>query len=162
MLSASSGCAQEQTMAQQRHQRLGTRIDAQALAPERHLCAVMQQCLGRQLLQQRFVNAQRQRGVAARHRMTDPVALAGIEEQNLIGLGDSLIAPQMAGEDTAIRKHKFGGARAFLGALMAAISSAAHIAHRDAIGMQQGPGGKFRRGRFLRHQVSSIESTRSG
>jgi hypothetical protein len=92
--------------------------------------------------------------------MADPVGFGGVEKQNLIGFGDGLVAAQMAGKDAAIGKDQFGGVGAFLRALMLAMPSAADNANRDAGRIQQGADGEV--GRVIRHQVSSIASTRSG
>ena len=57
-----------QAMPEQRHQRLGARIDARALMPERQRPAVAQQSLGRQFAQQGFVDVR----ASARHRRPPP------------------------------------------------------------------------------------------
>jgi hypothetical protein len=126
-----------QAVPEQRYQRLCPRIDAAALLPEGQRSAVAQKGAWRQLVQQRFGDGDVEAGIAACHGMADPVAFGRIEEQHLVGLGDGLVAAEMAHEDAAIRKHQMRGAGAFFGALMLAIALAAYIAHRDGRRLQQ-------------------------
>ena len=72
---------------------------------------------------------ERQRGIAARHRMADAIGFGGIEEQDLVRFRHRLVAAQMPGIDAAIGKHQFGGAGAFLRALVPASSGAADVAN---------------------------------
>ena len=74
------GDALTQAVSEQRHQDLGPRIDPQALPAKGRARAVAQEIPGRQFAQQRFGDAQRQAGIAARHRVTDAVAFAGVEK----------------------------------------------------------------------------------
>ena len=69
--------------------------------------------------------------------MTHAVAVAGIEEQHLIGFGHGLIATQMTHEHAAIREDEVGERGAFLSAQLAAAPVAARIANGDAARLQQ-------------------------
>src|SRR5271155_4333060 len=69
--------------------------------------------------------------------MTDLVSLAGVEEQDMIGVGDSLIASDVPQVDPAIGKYKVRRRGAFLYAAMTTFAGAANVAQRYRVGAEQ-------------------------
>jgi hypothetical protein len=59
--------------------------------------------------------------------MADLVALGGVEEQNVIGIGDGLIATDVPQVNPAIREYQLRDRGAFLGAAMTAFAAAANV-----------------------------------
>jgi hypothetical protein len=136
--------ATQEAVAQHRHQCLGARIHPPALAPECHVSAVAKLGFRRKLGQDGGLDGNRQAGIAALDGMADAVALAGIEEQNLIGLGHGIVTPEMAHIDAAIGIDQLCRRRAFLRPAMPAPAAAHHVADRDDVGGKQALAGKLR------------------
>ncbi len=125
-------------MPQQGGQHLRARIDAQALPAKRRPAAAGQLLPGRQLAQQGLVDHDVQAGIAARHRMADPVALSRVEEQHLIGFGHGIVmAARMTDIDAAIGKHEMRPAGAFLGASVPALAAAHDVPDRRGLRIEQ-------------------------
>jgi hypothetical protein len=68
--------------------------------------------------------------------VADPVAFAGVEEQNLIGLGYGLVTRKMADVEAAIRKHQFCGSRALFRTLVTAAATALNIPDDNGLRFQ--------------------------
>src|SRR5271170_3812704 len=69
--------------------------------------------------------------------MTDLVPLAGVEEQDMIGVGHGLIASDVPQVDPAIGKYKVRRRGAFLYAAMTTLTGAANVAQRYRVGAEQ-------------------------
>jgi hypothetical protein len=110
------GGAASQPMAQQRHQRLRSRIDAQPLRLESGGRSILEQRSRSELAQLLFPEGEREVRVAARNRMAHAVRLAGVEEQHLVRLRNGLVAAHMAHVHAAIGKHEMRPGCAFLAA----------------------------------------------
>jgi hypothetical protein len=117
---------------EQRNERLSPRVYPQTLAAEGSRRAAAQQGPRRQLVQQGAADDKVQTRIAARHRMTDAVAVTVVEKQHLIRFGNGLITSQMSDERPAIREHQVGRSRGFFVAPMSVATLATHIADRDA------------------------------
>ncbi len=142
-------------MPQHRHQRLRARIDAQALSAKRESCGLPQVLLRRQLMKQGLIDREIKTRVAAFDRMTYPVSLFRIEEQDLVGFSDGIVLSEMTQEDTAIREDQMRGRRALLRALVAALSPADDISNRGCRRLQKKPSRDLRVG-FWASAVLSI------
>src|SRR5262249_34915260 len=82
-----------------------------------------------------------QAGVTARNRVADPIALVGVEEQDLVHLGDGVVRFEMSDEEAAIGKDQVRGVGAFLVAAIAAATGAAHVPDRDELALEERSGG---------------------
>src|ERR1700689_5178310 len=107
------------------------------LEPEPDRFPSAQKRRGRELPQERLRQGKRQAGVAAGDRMTDLVPLAGVEEQDMVGVGDGLIACNVPQVDPAIGKYKGRRRGAFLYAAMTTFAGAANVAQRYRVGAEQ-------------------------
>jgi len=86
-----------------------------------------------------IVDGQIQARIAARHRMTDPVTFPGIEEQHLIGLGNCIIAADMAHINAAIGEDQARISCAFLLGPVAAGTTANHVLDREDRRAEESP-----------------------
>lgn len=136
-------------MAQHCHQRLGPRVDAAALAAKRQRTARAQLLLRRQFLQLRLLDDEIEAGIATLDRVADPIGLGLIEEQQLVGFGDRIVAADMAHEDTAIGKHQMRGGGAFFFALVPAFAAADDVPYPDGAGVQERLYRELRHGRCV-------------
>jgi hypothetical protein len=75
--------------------------------------------------------------------MADPITFAGVEEQDLIRLGDGLVAPQVPHVGAAIGKDELGGSGMLLRARVPAAALTAHIPNRDGRSGQERLNGEF-------------------
>lgn len=139
-----AGVAQPAPQAGQ--QGLGAGVDRLALAMESEPFAAAQRGLGRDLMKQGGLDGQRQAGVAACHRMADPIFLARVEEEHLARLGHGLVAAQMPREHAAIREDQLRGLGAFLRPMPAAIPATADVPDGQAGRREQGLDGDLGRG----------------
>ena len=126
-----------EAMAKHRDQCLRARIDAQMLVAESARFPSVQKRRGREFPQDMRRQGKRQAGIAACHRMTDLVALAGVEEQDMIGIGDGLIATDVPQVYPAIREHKVRRRDAFLHAAMTTFAAAMNVPQRHGIRVEQ-------------------------
>src|SRR5690349_550479 len=76
--------------------------------------------------------------------MADAIALARVEEQDLVRLGDRVVAAEMAHVDAAIREDHVQRGRELLRALVPAQALAPDVADDDAGRLQQELGGDLR------------------
>jgi len=129
--------ANAEAMAKHRDQGLCARIDAKLLEAEPDRFPSVQERRGREFPQDVFRQGKRQAGIAACDRMTDLVSLAGVEEQDMIGIGDRLIATDVAQVNPAIREHKVRHRDAFLFAAMTTFAAAPNVAQRYALRAEQ-------------------------
>src|SRR5215469_5568885 len=123
-------------MPQQGHERLSSRVDAHSLPAKCQRPSLMEERRRRQLTQQRFSDGQRQTGISARHGVTHPIALGGVEEQHLVRLCYSLVVPEMAHVSPAIGKDEFGGVRTLFRILLPATTLAKNVADRNCRRLQ--------------------------
>src|SRR5450432_4094839 len=79
----------------------------------------------------------RQAGIAACHRMTALVPLAGVEEQDMIGIGDGLIATDVPQVNPAIGEYKVRHRNVFLHASMTTLTAAPNVSQRHGIRVEQ-------------------------
>jgi hypothetical protein len=132
-----------QAVAQQHHQHLRARVDAQTRLLEAHAVTVLQQILGREFAQHRLFHRQRQTRVAAFDRMADPIHFAGVEEQHLTGFGHGQVVADVAHVDAAIRKHQLGFVRALFFAHVPAQTGTIDVANGNGRRRQQRVDGEF-------------------
>lgn len=66
--------------------------------------------------------------------MANPIRLAFIDEDDLVGLRDGLSAAGMMDVDSTIGKHEMRRRDAFLDALKLAGASADHVPYRHGVG----------------------------
>src|SRR5258708_1617015 len=92
---------------------------------------------GREFPQDLFRQGKRQAGIAAYYWMTDLVPLAGVEEQDMIGIGDGLIATDVPQVYPAIREYKVRHRDAFLHAAMTTLAVAPNVSQRHGIRVEQ-------------------------
>jgi len=118
-------------------ERLRARVDATALAAEDDAFAGLHLFLRRKLLEYSLVDRQIETGIATLDRVTDPVVLSAVEEDDLIGLGDNVILADMPLEDAAIGVDEACLVSAFLVALVSAFAIADDIADHDGFRLQQ-------------------------
>ena len=95
--------------------------------------ATFQKRCGRQFPQDLIRQGQRQARIAACKRMTDLVPLVGIEEQDLVGVGNRLIATDVSQINAAIGEYKVRDRDAFFHAAMTARAVALYIAQRYGV-----------------------------
>jgi N-acetylneuraminic acid mutarotase len=114
---------------------LGT--DAQTLLSKGDAFGFTPQASGRQLIEYRFTDHEIQAGIAARHRMADPVALVSVEEEDLVRLGDRIVSPEMSDVNAAIWEHHVDCVRGFLIAVLPAAALALHISDCDETRLQE-------------------------
>ena len=133
-----------QAVSEQGHKRLSPAVNSETWVTKCDSRSVVKQRRRRELMELRFFKHQRQAGVAAGHRVADPVAFHRIKEKYLVRFGDGLILPDMANVNTAIRKHKLSGNGAFFRALMWTCSSAVRIPYRNGRRRQESVNIKFR------------------
>ena len=69
--------------------------------------------------------------------MTDLIPLVRVEEQNLVGVGDRLIVPDVPQVKSAIGENKMRGRDAFLRAAMTAGAAASDVPQGHGIRIQQ-------------------------
>jgi hypothetical protein len=124
-------------MSKQGDQGLCARIDALMLATESKVTAVIQERPGREFAQDGFRQDKRQACIASRYRMTDLIALAGIEEKYMVRIGYRLIAADVPHVNAAIGEHELRGRSAFFCAAMTACSGASDVSQRYGIRSQQ-------------------------
>ena len=94
-------------------------------------------------MQQRLAKGKSQAGIAARYRMADAVAFAGIEEQHLIRFGDSLVLPKVPHINTAIRKYQVRRSGRLLCTQLPAAALAVHVLDCNGLSLQKRVNGKF-------------------
>src|SRR5262249_12069334 len=70
-----------------------------------------------------------QAGIAARDRVADAIALPGVVEQHLIGLGNGIVTAELAHIDATIGEHQMGFRGAFLVGLVATGARAHDVRH---------------------------------
>ena len=126
-----------QAVAQQRDQRLRTRVDAQRLAAESRFIALGEQPGRCQLSQQRRRKREHETVIAAGDRVADLVALPRIEEQHVVGIRDGLVVADMPQVDPAVRENQMRRRGALLRAAVAAGAQAMHVPHRHGAGVEQ-------------------------
>jgi uncharacterized protein YdhG (YjbR/CyaY superfamily) len=126
-----------QAVTEQGYEGLGAGIDAQPLRVKCGCRARREQRGGREFEEQFLADGQGEAGIAAANRMADAVALAGIEEQHLVGFGYGLIGAEMTDIGAAIGKDDLGGGGVFFRALLAAAAGAVDVADGDRGGLEQ-------------------------
>jgi hypothetical protein len=124
-------------MPKQGDQGLRARVDALMLATESEVSAVIQKRPGREFTQDGFRQDQRQACIASCDRMTDLIALAGVEEKYVVRIGYRLISADVPPVNAAIGEHEMRGRGAFFDAAMAARTRAADVSQRYGIRIQQ-------------------------
>src|SRR5262249_52373034 len=72
--------------------------------------------------------------------MADAIAFAGVEEEDLVRLGDRIVSAKMSNVNAAIREHHVGGVRGFLIAVMPAAALALDISDGDDLRLQKRSG----------------------
>jgi len=100
-------------------------------------------------LAERIADDQHQTGIASRHGMADPVAIARVEEQHLVCLGDGLVTPQVAHIGAPIRKHQLRGARVLFRTRVPEAALAVHVPDCDGRSLQERLNRKLRHGVLL-------------
>jgi hypothetical protein len=68
--------------------------------------------------------------------MTDLIPLVRVKEQDLVGIGDRLIVPDVPQVNAAIWEYKMRGRDAFFHAAMTARAAAPDVPQRYGIGIQ--------------------------
>src|ERR1700722_15531864 len=81
----------------------------------------------RQLVQQILRETHHETIVTAFDGMTDLIAFRGVEEENLVRIGNRLLSAHMADVHAAVRKDQVCDGGAFLGAPMSAGAGAAPV-----------------------------------
>jgi hypothetical protein len=120
-----------------RHKRLRSRIDTTALAAENDAFAGLYLFLWRELVKQGLIDHEIETGIATLDGVADPVVLATIEEDNLIGFRNGLALADVTLEDPAIGIDEACLMGAFFIALVPTFTIADDIADEDAFRLQQ-------------------------
>jgi hypothetical protein len=81
--------------------------------------------------------------VAAADRVADPIALAAIEQDQLVCVGHGIVLSEMSNVSAAIGKDQMRCRGAFLGAAMPARSPAGNVPQSHLRGAQQDPDGEL-------------------
>jgi hypothetical protein len=83
--------------------------------------------------------------------MTDLVSFAGVEEQDMIGVGNGLIAAHMPQVNSAVRKYKVRRRGTLFFAAMTTLAGAPNVAQCDGVRAEQPRDTERRKGR---HDIS--------
>src|SRR5262245_61656800 len=131
-------------MAEKRHQRLCPWIDRQILLAKRDSRSLLQKRLRRKLPQQRLIDHEVEARVTPRYGMTDAIAFARIEKENLARLSDRFVRSQVTDVDATIGKDEMRSTGMLLGALVPTAPEATHVTQRNARCLEQRVGSHFR------------------
>ena len=142
-----------QAVAQDGHEDLSTWIDAQAMQTKSWNGGVGEQRRRGDFAEERFAESEGEAGVASGNGMADAIALADVEEEDLVGFGYGCVASEVADVGAAIGEDHLRDLGAFFGTGMGMAAAAVHIADGDAPGVQQGLNGDLRHGIVFGHCV---------
>ena len=126
-----------ETVSKQRRQCLRSRVDARTLLSKRDAASITQEAPRRQFIQNRFAEDNVKAGVTAWDRVADAIAFVGVEEEDLVRLGDCIVSPKMPDVSAAIWEDDVGCVRGFLIAVMPAATRALDISDGDELRPQQ-------------------------
>src|ERR1700733_11177878 len=124
-------------MTQQYHERLHLCVNSQMLTPKAQGANGGEHGCRRQLAQQILRETPHETIVAAFDWMTDLIAFRGVEEEDLVRIGNRLPSAHMANVHATVRKDQVCDGGAFLGAPMSAGAGAAHVQDRHRWRRQQ-------------------------
>ena len=140
------GNALAQRVAQQCHEHLCARIDAQALPAETQQRPLVQQVVRHEFAQHGLVDDEREARIAAGQRMTDLVILTGVAQKHLARVGHRHVVANVAHVGPAIRKHEVRR-RDLLGrTAMRRLAGARHVGHAHERSLEQYRGVELRHG----------------
>src|ERR1700721_825334 len=103
-------------MTQQYHERLHLCVNPEMLTSKAQGTHGGEHGCWRQLAQQFLRETHHETIVAAFDRMTDLIAFRGVEEEDLVRIGNRLLSAHMADVHATVRKDQVGEGGAFLGA----------------------------------------------
>src|ERR1700728_3699139 len=119
-------------MTQQYHERLHLCVNSEILTPKAQGTRGGEHGCRRQLAQQFLRETHHETIVAAFDRMTDLIAFSGVEEEDLVRIGNRLPSAHMAEVHATVREDQVCDGGALFGAPMSAGAGAVHVQDRKS------------------------------